>query len=208
MSSTATPQASTNPSQASQPTGHTYGGWFITTQFEVRFIWNNAWASDSIMLPAGQYDNISDIWEEVKRQLPSHALIMLKEDGCTLPYFYLQDKVLNRITQAPWHNNRAFVRWFARNLHPIVAPEKLRIEIQCRQRRPYVRADGGLEFPALPTFNHEYAKFGASFEVEATVDELGEFHPIEVEEPNPDNEDEEEDEDEEEALRSSVWLRE
>jgi hypothetical protein len=60
-------------------------------------------------------------------------------------------------------------RWFARNLHPTVAPERLRIEIQCRQRRPYVRADGTLEYPRLPTFHHEYAKFGASVDMKAQV---------------------------------------
>ncbi len=200
--------SSSTTAPASQPAGHMYGGWFITTVFEVRFIWNNTWASDPIILPAGLYDSKNDIWEEVRRQLPPPALVLLKEDGHTLPHFLLQEPANNGFVQVDWRNYMAFTRWFARNLHPAVAPARLRIEIHCRQRRPFVRADGTLEYPGLPTFHHEYSKFGASFDVEATVDELGEYHPIEVKEHDPDNEEEEDDDDEEDALRTSVWLQE
>jgi hypothetical protein len=123
------------------PTGNDVDG--VTTEYEVRFVWDTCYVSHPIIIPATIHRTMARIWEAVKNQLPAFAKSLLDTPHTRL-HFVAQETVWRRFyMQFNWNETSKFSRWYTRNTNPYRGRPRVRIDIRASPTNLVERVEGG-----------------------------------------------------------------
>ncbi len=156
----------------------------VTTEYEVRFGWDNFYASHPIIIPATMNRSMSRIWEAIKNQLPAFAR-SLSDTPHTRLHFVAQETVWERYyMQFDWNETGKFRRWYTRNTKPYLARARIRIDIRTSPVNIVERVEDGWRMSTAKRIRlQERLRYFPGDGNEVLADEWGNFY--EVEDPKP-----------------------
>ncbi|KAK5265450.1 hypothetical protein LTR99_000174 [Exophiala xenobiotica] len=197
-------------SETNLPTGNDVDG--VTTEYEVRFVWDNCYASHAIIIPATMHRSMKRIWEAIKDQLPAFARAQLDTPHTRL-YFVAQETVWQRFyMQFNWNETRKFSRWYTRNTNPYRGRPRVRIDIRAGPTNLVERVEDGWRMStATRTRLEETLVYfpGDDDMEEVDVDVWGNLYQVKDEVDDDENDDDDDEVDDKDSAPSTLkWLRE